>query len=106
MNDWGKQRFRLFVVGESLSGKRAMFNFRQFHKRFFDGEVELEVVDILQNPEQAEKDRIIAAPALVRVFPPPSFKIIGDLTDTAHLRTFFGLDKDGFDKEGEEDSHV
>lgn len=108
MSGGGKYRFRLFVVGDSPAGKRARHNFQKLREQLFEDEVELEleVVDILQHPERAEKDRIVAAPALMRVAPLPVFKIVGDLTSSAHLRGFFGLDADGNVEREERRQHV
>ncbi|MBF0180837.1 MAG: circadian clock KaiB family protein [Magnetococcales bacterium] len=91
MNDPGLYQFRLYIVGDTPSGQRARDNFKKIQEYLSPDEVRLEVVDILQSPERAEMDRIIAVPALVRVSPPPSFKIIGDLSDSTHLRSFFAI---------------
>ena len=77
-------RFRLYIVGSSSAGKRAMANFRKISN------ADLEVVDILENPALAEKDRILAVPALVRLSPAPVRRIVGDLTNTSLLQEFFG----------------
>ncbi|MBF0339417.1 MAG: circadian clock KaiB family protein [Magnetococcales bacterium] len=100
MNDAGLYQFRLYVVGDTPSGQRARDNFRKIQEYLRPDDVQLEVVDILQAPERAEVDRIIAVPALVRVSPPPTFKIIGDLSDSAHLRTFFAIAEEGKDRPG------
>ncbi|MBF0626656.1 MAG: circadian clock KaiB family protein [Magnetococcales bacterium] len=98
MNDVGLYQFRLYVVGDTPSGQRARDNFKRIQEYLLPDEVQLEVVDILKAPERAEVDRIIAVPTLVRVAPPPAFKIIGDLSDSAHLRTFFAIAEEGKDK--------
>lgn len=89
MNDGCVSQFRLYILGDSPIGKKAKDNFKKIQAAFLTPDTQLEVIDILLSPEQAEKDHIIAVPALVRVAPPPSFKIIGDLSDIARLRSFF-----------------
>lgn len=91
MTKGGIHRFRLYVLGNNPAGKRAMINFEKIARALFGNQADLEVVDILQDPARAEEDRIIAVPALVRLSPLPSIKIIGDLTDTPNLRAFFGF---------------
>jgi circadian clock protein KaiB len=41
----------------------------------------VEVVDLLENPQLAAGDEIIAIPTVVRRLPAPMRKIIGDLSD-------------------------
>lgn len=43
----------------------------------------------MENPQLAESDKIIAIPTLVRMFPEPIRKIIGDLSDME--KTLVGL---------------
>jgi circadian clock protein KaiB len=39
----------------------------------------LEVIDVLADPVQAEQDRVLATPTLVRLDPPPVVRLIGGL---------------------------
>lgn len=91
MNLMGVHQYRLYVVGDTPAGQRARDNFKVIQEVILSGNAELEIVDVLTSPERAEVDRIVAVPALVRIEPPPSFKIIGDLSDSAHLRSFFAV---------------
>jgi circadian clock protein KaiB len=50
-----------------------------------DGQVMIEVIDLLMNPELAEDDKVIAIPTLVRALPAPIRKIIGDLSNTERV---------------------
>lgn len=50
----------------------------------------MSVIDVLQQPEQARDNKIIATPTLVREFPLPNRRIIGDLSD--HQQVLVGLD--------------
>ncbi|CAK0768231.1 circadian clock protein KaiB [Gammaproteobacteria bacterium] len=84
-------RFRLYIVNSSPAGRRAIINFKKFSEKLTNNEIELEVVDILENPAMAESDHIIAVPALVRLSPSPVTKIIGDLSNTSGLSAFFGI---------------
>lgn len=85
MNIHLQHRFRLFVLGGSPAGERALYNFARLNRKLFGGRAELEVVDIARDPERAATDRVIAVPLLIRLVPQPSFRIIGDLSDTGKL---------------------
>ncbi len=56
----------------------------------FQGIYALKVIDVLQNPQLAEEDKILATPTLSKILPPPVRKIIGDLSDRE--RVLIGLD--------------
>ncbi|HET6629516.1 MAG TPA: circadian clock KaiB family protein, partial [Woeseiaceae bacterium] len=53
------------------------------------GRYEIEVIDLLVNPQLARGDQIVAIPTLVRRLPEPLRRIIGDLSDTE--KTLVGL---------------
>jgi len=46
------------------------------------GQYELAIIDLLEQPQRAIEDRIIATPTLVREHPSPSRRMIGDLSNT------------------------
>jgi circadian clock protein KaiB len=54
------------------------------------GQYDIEIIDLLRQPQLARGDQIIAIPTLVRKLPEPMKKIIGDLSNTH--RTLVGLD--------------
>jgi circadian clock protein KaiB len=53
-------------------------------------EYDLEVIDVIVSPQEAEDHKIIATPTLIRMSPEPIRRIIGDLSDGE--RVAFGLD--------------
>jgi len=55
-----------------------------------DGDYQIEIIDLLQQPQLAKGDQILAIPTLVRKLPEPVRKIIGDLSQTE--RVLIGLD--------------
>ncbi len=83
-------RLRLFVAGGTTRSRRAIENLRRICAGPLGGDVDLEVIDIYQQPELAERYQVIAAPTLVRLLPLPMRHIIGDLSDTE--RVLHGLD--------------
>ena len=72
---------RLFVAGTSPRSLRTIANLRRLCAAHLEGRVDLEIVDIYQQPHLAEQDQVVAAPTLVKLAPPPVRRIIGDLSD-------------------------
>lgn len=71
---------KLYLVGETALSKNTTLELRNMLTAKFTSHYALTVIDILKNPELAEKDKILAAPTLLRCSPLPVRKIIGDLT--------------------------
>jgi len=71
----------LFVTGTSPRTKIAIDNLNRICHEDLSGEYELEIVDVLENPQRAEDDRILATPTLIKQLPPPLRRVIGDLSD-------------------------
>lgn len=80
-----RYRLRLFVAGTSQRSLRTISNLRRLCDTHLLGKVDLEVVDIYQQPHLAEQDQVVAAPTLVKLAPEPVRRIIGDLTDEARV---------------------
>ena len=76
---------RLYVTGRSPSCLRAIENLRLACEQHLAGRHRIELVDLLENPSRAADDQILAVPTLVRQYPPPIRKIVGDLSDTDRL---------------------
>lgn len=68
----------------------VLANLRQVCEEQLAGRYEIEVIDLLKQPELAAGDQIVALPTLVRRLPPPARKIIGDLSKKE--RVLVGLD--------------
>lgn len=75
-------RLRLYVAGESPKSLEAFVNLKRLCENHLADRYEIEVVDLLENPQLARGDEIVAIPTLVRQLPAPIRKIIGDLSDT------------------------
>ena len=81
---------RLYVAGQTPRSLAAFQNLKRICEEHLKGEYEIEVVDLIKNPQLAKGDQIIAIPTLVRNLPPPVKKIIGDLSNFD--RVLVGLD--------------
>lgn len=86
-------KLRLYVAGQTPKSLAALSNLKRICAKHLDGKYELEVVDLIKNPQQAQGDQILAIPTLVRNLPVPIRKIIGDLSNVD--RVLVGLDLRG-----------
>ena len=71
----------LYVTGTSPRTKIAIENLSRICKQELDGQYELEIVDVLEHPQRAEDEKILATPTLIKQLPPPLRRVIGDLSD-------------------------
>ena len=78
-------QLRLYVSGDSPRSEQAIRHLRRLDGTALAGRYDLEVVDVLQHPERAEADRVLATPTLLRLAPGPSRRILGDLGDLERL---------------------
>ena len=81
---------RLYVAGQTPNCVLAFANLRKLCESHLQGQYRIEVIDLLENPQLARGDQILAIPTLVRKLPVPVRKIIGDLSNTE--RVLVGLD--------------
>jgi circadian clock protein KaiB len=81
---------RLYVAGQTPKSVAALANLKKYCEQHLLGRYKLEVIDLLQHPQLAEGDQILAIPTLVRKVPVPIRKIIGDLSNEE--RVLVGLD--------------
>jgi len=81
---------RLYVAGQTKKSMAAFANLKKICEEHLGGRYRIEIVDLLENPQLAKGDQILAVPTLVRRLPPPIKKIIGDLSNTE--RVLVGLD--------------
>ena len=81
---------RLYVAGQTPKSVLALKNLKQICDEHLQGRYDIEIIDLVQNPQLARGDQILAVPTLVRRLPEPIKKIIGDLSNTE--RVLVGLD--------------
>ena len=83
-------KLRLYVAGQTPKSLAAFANLKRLCEERLKGCYTIEVIDLLQKPQLAKDDQILALPTLVRKLPTPIRKIIGDLSNTE--RVLVGLD--------------
>ncbi|WP_394774181.1 circadian clock KaiB family protein [Flavobacterium sp.] len=74
-------QLRLYIAGQTPKSITALENIKKYAEEYLKGKYSIEIVDLLKNPQLAEGDQIFAVPTLVRKFPEPIRKIIGDLSN-------------------------
>ena len=82
---------RLFVTGASANSRRAVVHIKGICERYLADNYTLEIIDVYQQKEIAEKEQIIALPLLIKTSPLPEKRMIGDLSDTAKVLKGLGL---------------
>lgn len=73
--------FRIFVTGDSPRSQSAVENLRTLCRSIVGNAATIEVVDVLADPGQAERERVIATPTVLQLSPKPGRRVIGDLAD-------------------------
>jgi circadian clock protein KaiB len=76
-----KWELRLYVAGKTEKSVTALANLQRYCEEHLKGQYRIEVIDLLEKPQLAEGDQILAIPTLVRKVPEPIRKIIGDLSN-------------------------
>jgi len=83
---------RLFVTGASTNSVRAISNIKQICEEHIGGDkYSLEIIDVYQQKKIAESEQIIALPLLIKSFPLPERRLIGDMSDTKRVLKGLGL---------------
>lgn len=81
---------RLYVAGLMPKSTLAIANMKRICEENLQGQYELEVIDLYQQPQLAQGDQIVAVPTLIKKLPAPLRRIVGDMSDTE--RVLVGLD--------------
>lgn len=71
----------LYIAGQTPKSIKALENIKKYAEEHLKGKYSIEIIDLFANPQLAEGDQILAVPTLVRKFPVPIRKIIGDLSN-------------------------
>ena len=80
---------RLYVTGRSPRSERAIANLKHLCEEELQN-YSLDIIDVLERPQLAENEKIMATPTLIKELPPPLRRIIGDLSATDEV--LLGLD--------------
>lgn len=92
MEDSTKFRFALYITGASANSIRAVNNLQALCNKYLRDNYVLEIIDVYQHPEMAEREQIIALPTLIKKEPAPERRFVGDLSDTGKILRGLGID--------------
>ena len=81
---------KLFVTGMTPRAELAIANLRRICEEDLGGKYTLEIIDVLEHPELAEQEKVLATPTLIKQLPPPLRRVIGDLSNKE--KVLLGLD--------------
>lgn len=84
---------RLYITGRTTQSESAISNLRRICEQDLRAEYELDVIDVLDRPQVAEDQKILATPTLVVESPAPSQRIVGDLSDRERVLLALGVQK-------------
>src|SRR4030095_14754661 len=76
---------RLYIAGHTPKSIEAVGNLKKLCEEQLATKYTIEIIDVLENPELAREDQILAIPTLVRRLPLPVRTIIGDLSNTERM---------------------
>jgi len=74
-------KFRLFITGRTPKYEETVKNLKKALDEEFDGQYFLEIISVIESPRLAESNMIFATPTLIKVYPPPVRRIIGDFSN-------------------------
>jgi circadian clock protein KaiB len=78
------------VTGKTPRTEKAIANLRRICEEDLHGQYELQIIDVIEHPQLAEDEKILATPTLIKRLPPPLRRVIGDLSDKE--KVLLGLD--------------
>jgi len=84
-------RLYLYISGKTANSVAVACNLKLLLDKKLKNQYSLEVVNLLDNPQRAQEDNILATPTLVKASPPPKRKIIGDFSNEEKVLSGLGL---------------
>jgi circadian clock protein KaiB len=85
-------KFRLYVADDTRNSVQARANLAELCRAHLPGRHEIEVVDVLKEPERALEDGILMTPTLIVLAPAPVRRIVGTLSQTGTVLRTLGLE--------------
>jgi len=85
-----KYSLKLYIAGRTVRTEHAIANIKKICEEDLSGTFSLVVIDVLERPQLAEHEKILATPTLVKDLPPPLRRVVGDLSNREQV--LIGLD--------------
>lgn len=90
-NGQGCYELKLYITGLTPNSVRAVKNIKSICNKYFNNNFKLEIIDVYQNPALAREENIIATPTLVKKSPSPTYRVVGNLSDTKKVLKLLGI---------------
>ena len=86
-------QLKLYITGDTPRSELAVANLKHLVKEKLTGlfECEMVIIDVLERADCAEEDKVMATPTLIKQFPAPARRVIGDLSDHDKVLNALGL---------------
>ena len=93
MNQSSGMILKLYITGATHHSMMAVKNLQKICEDYLQDNYELDIVDVYQQPSLAKEQQIIAAPTLIKVFPLPVRRIVGDMSDTKKILAVLAISR-------------
>ena len=90
-NEENKFVLQLFITGASPNSIRAITNLKTILEQHLKDQYSLEIIDVYQQKSVAATEQIIAMPVMIKKYPFPERRLIGDMSDEAKVLKGLGL---------------
>jgi circadian clock protein KaiB len=94
-------QIKLYISGQTIQSRSAIKNLRNICETELADQCVMDIIDVVERPELAEDEKILATPTLIKVQPHPIRRIIGDLTDKAKVLEGLDIEPTASSIEGE-----
>lgn len=81
----------LYITGNSNRSEIAIKSLKRICENEYGNNYKLSIIDVLETPEIAEKEKILATPTLIKRIPPPVKRIVGDMTDEEKVKYYLDI---------------
>ena len=82
---------RLYIAGQTTKAQKAIEDLEAFLDEYCKGEYSFEIIDVFENPQLTGFDQIIVTPTVIKLLPPPTVRITGELSDWKRAKEALGL---------------
>lgn len=82
---------RLFITGATPNSLRAVANIKEICEDHLKGKYSLEIIDVYQQKTVAAQEQLLALPLLIKKYPLPERRLIGDLSNTKKVLNALGV---------------
>ena len=84
-------KFTLYITGDTAKSGSAISSLKKICNSYLGNDYAIEVIDLLEHPELARQRQILAVPTVIRTYPLPERRVIGDLSRQEMVVAFLEL---------------